>query len=147
MITKTLIKLFTRDLYKLKIEIESYRNERNLWLVEKGITNSAGNLCLHLVGNLNAFIGAQLGNTNYIRQRDLEFSNKNVPRSELLKMVDDTIAVIENTLGKLKEQDLEKEYPLLVFKEKTTTEYFLMHLVTHLTYHLGQINYHRRLLS
>ena len=147
MITKTLIKLFTRDLYKLKIEIESYSNERNLWLVEKGITNSAGNLCLHLVGNLNAFIGAQLGNTNYIRQRDLEFSNKDVPRSELLKMVDDTIAVIENTLGKLKEQDLEKEYPLLVFKEKTTTEYFLMHLATHLTYHLGQINYHRRLLS
>lgn len=147
MITKTLIKLFTRDLYKLKIEIESYSNERNLWLVEKGITNSAGNLCLHLVGNLNAFIGAQLGNSNYIRQRDLEFSNKNVPRSELLKMVDDTIAVVENTLGKLKEQDLEKEYPLLVFKEKTTTEYFLMHLVTHLTYHLGQINYHRRLLS
>lgn len=147
MITKTLIKLFTRDLYKLKIEIESYSNERNLWLVEKGITNSAGNLCLHLVGNLNAFIGAQLGNTNYIRQRDLEFSNKDVPRSELLKMVDDTIAVVENTLGKLKEQDLEKEYPLLVFKEKTTTEYFLMHLVTHLTYHLGQINYHRRLLS
>lgn len=147
MITKTLIKLFTRDLYKLKIEIESYSNERNLWLVEKGITNSAGNLCLHLVGNLNAFIGAQLGNTNYIRQRDLEFSNKDVPRSELLKMVDDTIAVVENTLGKLKEQDLEKEYPLLVFKEKTSTEYFLMHLVTHLTYHLGQINYHRRLLS
>ncbi len=147
MITETLIKLFTRDLYKLKIEIESYSNERNLWLVEKGITNSAGNLCLHLVGNLNAFIGAQLGNTNYIRQRDLEFSNKDVPRSELLKMVDDTIAVIENTLGKLKEQDLEKEYPLLVFKEKTSTEYFLMHLVTHLTYHLGQINYHRRLLS
>jgi len=147
MITETLIKLFTRDLYKLKIEIESYSNERNLWLVEKGITNSAGNLCLHLVGNLNAFIGAQLGNTNYIRQRDLEFSNKDVPRSELLKMVDDTIAVVENTLGKLKEQDLEKEYPLLVFKEKTTTEYFLMHLATHLTYHLGQINYHRRLLS
>jgi len=147
MITETLIKLFTRDLYKLKIEIESYSNERNLWLVEKSITNSAGNLCLHLVGNLNAFIGAQLGNSNYIRQRDLEFSNKDVPRSELLKMVDDTIAVVENTLGKLKEQDLEKEYPLLVFKEKTTTEYFLMHLVTHLTYHLGQINYHRRLLS
>lgn len=147
MITETLIKLFKRDLFKLKIEIESYNNERNLWLVGKSITNSAGNLCLHLVGNLNAFIGAQLGNTNYIRQRDLEFSNKDVPRSELLKMVDDTIAVIENTLGKLKEQDLEKEYPLLVFKEKTSTEYFLMHLVTHLTYHLGQINYHRRLLS
>ncbi|MDO5969683.1 DinB family protein [Flavivirga aquimarina] len=147
MLTKTLIKVFTRDLNKLKIEIASYKNEANLWLLEKEITNSAGNLCLHIVGNLNHFIGAILGNSGYIRQRNLEFSTKNVLRAELLQQIDDTILLVENVLVKLLAEDLEKQYPVVVFKEPMTTEYFLVHLTTHLSYHLGQINYHRRLLD
>lgn len=147
MLTEALIKLFNRDLAKLKAEIQLYKKESNLWITDKTVSNSAGNLALHLVGNLNHFIGAVLGNTGYVRQRDLEFSLKNVPVTEVLKQIDDTIVVIENTLSKLSQQDLQKEYRRNPFEDYMTTEYFLMHLVMHLAYHLGQINYHRRLLD
>ena len=147
MVIETLKKIFQRDLEKLKLEIIAYNNESNLWRIEKGISNSAGNLCLHLVGNLNTYIGAEIGKTGYVRDRDREFSQKNIPRDELVKMIGDTITVVENGINKLKEEDLEKEYPLLIFKEKTSTGYFLIHLAVHLGYHLGQVNYHRRLLD
>ena len=147
MLIDTLVKLFTRDLNAVKTEIEAYTNENNLWIVHGEVKNSAGNLCLHLVGNLNAFIGATIGKSGYIRKRDLEFSLKNVPRIELIKQVDDTIEVVENALKTLTKTDLEKEYKRRVIEDTMTTEYFLVHLTTHLSYHLGQINYHRRLLD
>ena len=147
MLTKTLTKLFKRDLNKLIDEINLYKDESNIWNLESSISNSAGNLCLHLVGNLNHFIGATLGNTGYIRQRDLEFSLKNVPRTDMIKQVEDTIVVVEDTLSKLTEADLQEEYRRNPFEDYMTTAYFLSHLATHLAYHLGQINYHRRLLD
>ncbi len=145
MLIKTIQALLRRDLNKLKTEISAYKDESNLWLVEKGITNSAGNLCLHLIGNLNTYIGAEIGKTGYIRHRDLEFSLKNIPRQELLEKIDQTIQVVETALDGLNENELDMEYPILVFAEKTSTGYFLVHLAVHLGYHLGQINYHRRL--
>lgn len=147
MLLDTLIKIFNRDLNKLKAEIELYNNETNLWVVDKAISNCAGNLCLHIVGNLNTYIGATLGDSGYIRQRDLEFSLKNTPRAELLNQVDEVMIIVENTLAKLTPEDLEKEYKRKVFEDYMTTGYFLVHLTTHLAYHLGQINYHRRLLD
>lgn len=147
MYTKTIVKIFTRDLNKLKLEIEAYKEEKNLWILEVGIGNSAGNLCLHIVGNLNHFIGAELGNTGYLRQRNLEFSLKDVPIIELIKQINDTIVTVEKALKKLTPGDLQKKYPRRVFEEEMTTEFFLTHLTTHLAYHLGQINYHRRLLD
>lgn len=147
MLTDSLIKLFTRDLNALKQELNLYTKEENLWLLDKAVTNTAGNLCLHLVGNLKTFIGASLGNTGYIRQRDLEFSQKNIPRAVLLQQVDETIDIVSNTLKTLTTADLQKEYVRRVFEDKMTTEYFLIHLTMHLSYHLGQINYHRRLLD
>lgn len=146
MLLSTLQEIFFRDINRLKSEMELYQNEADIWRVEKQISNSAGNLCLHLIGNLNAFIGAALGKTNYVRNRALEFSEKGVPRTELLNKIDETILVVNQTLQQLSEDDLKKDFPVLVFEEKTTTEFFLVHLATHLTYHLGQINYHRRLL-
>ena len=147
MLKETLVLLFDRDLKKLKVELESYSNEADLWLLEKSITNSAGNLCLHLIGNLNWFIGAQLGDTGYVRDRPLEFSAKHVPRVDMLSDIDKTLSMIETTILKLTNEQLEADYPRLVFKEKTSTYFFLIHLATHLAYHLGQINYHRRLLN
>ncbi len=147
MLQETLKSLFDRDLKRLSKEMESYQSENNLWIVDKDISNSAGNLCLHLIGNLNWFIGAQLGETGYIRHRDLEFSSKNVPRTELLQEIDNTRAMIHQSLDKISEDQLEQEYPLMVLKQETSTYYFLVHLLTHLSYHLGQINYHRRLLD
>jgi len=147
MLIETLQRLFTRDLNKLKSEIELYRNEKNIWRTDEGIANSAGNLCLHLIGNLNAYIGAELGNTGYIRQRDLEFSLKDIPRQELARRIEDTILVVNQSLEKIMDMDLEQEYPVMVFDHKMSTEYFLVHLSSHFTYHLGQVNYHRRLLD
>lgn len=147
MLNQTLKKLFNRELNKLKTEIESYQNEANLWIVDQSITNSAGNLCLHLIGNLNTYIGATLGGSGYIRNRELEFSLKDVPRYELIEKIDQTIEVVNQTLDKLTVEEIATEYPILVLEEKTSTEYFLVHLTTHLAYHLGQINYHRRLLD
>ncbi|RZL29695.1 MAG: DUF1572 domain-containing protein [Pedobacter sp.] len=147
MLAETLKLLFNRDLRKLKVEIESYRNESNLWLVEPEIANAAGNLCLHLIGNLNTYIGATLGGTNYVRNRPLEFSSKNIPQKELVSKIEETMLIVENTLEKVTEKDLASEYPLLVLEDTTSTAFFLVHLATHLSYHLGQINYHRRLLD
>jgi uncharacterized damage-inducible protein DinB len=147
MITETIRSLITRDLDKLRAEIELYQSENKIWHTEKNIANSAGNLCLHLVGNLNTYIGAVLGNSNYVRNRPLEFSQKNVPRPELVKMIEETIKIVNESLARVRDEDLNTEYPMLVFEHKTSTGYFLVHLATHLTYHLGQINYHRRLLD
>ena len=147
MIIESLRSLYNRDLNRLKTEIEAYRNEASIWKTDQNIANSAGNLCLHLVGNLNHFIGAELGETGYIRNRELEFSLKDIPQTELLAFAEATIAMVDQVLSQLTPEDLEKEYPLVVFEDKMTTGYFLIHLITHLDYHLGQINYHRRLLD
>ncbi len=147
MLTQTLKILFKRDLAKLISEIEQYKDEKNIWIIENQIANSAGNLCLHLIGNLNTYIGAELGKTGYIRNREEEFMLKDIAREELIKNVTETISMIENTLENISEEQLPYEYPLLVFNEKTSIEYFLVHLATHLGYHLGQVNYHRRLLD
>lgn len=147
MLIETLKILFNRDLKRVINEIEQYNNEVDIWKIKGQINNSAGNICLHLVGNLKTYIGKELGETNYIRNRELEFSSKNVPRQELIKRVENTIEIITQTLDNLNEDILANEYPILVLENKTSTEYLLVHLTTHLTYHLGQINYHRRLIE
>ncbi|WP_343697232.1 DinB family protein [Flavobacterium sp.] len=147
MLVETLKVLFNRDLNKLIFEIESYEFEKQIWAIDKNISNSAGNLCLHLIGNLNTYIGAEIGKTGYIRNRPLEFSLKDIPRSELIEKIEDTISVVNNALDSLKEEDLNAIYPQIVFEKEMTTGFFLIHLSTHLAYHLGQINYHRRLLD
>ena len=147
MVIESLKTLFNRDLEKLKVEIESYQNEEAIWAIDKNIANSAGNLCLHLMGNLNTYIGAQLGNTGYIRNRPLEFSSKDIPKTELTDKIENTIIIVNKVLDSLTETELESIYPEIVFEKEMTTGFFLIHLSTHLAYHLGQINYHRRLLD
>jgi len=147
MIKESMIENFNRDLNKLKEEISLYKDESSLWIIKDGISNSAGNLCLHLIGNLNHFIGSVLGNTNYIRNRENEFSAKNILRSELYKEIDKTIAVVSKSLKNLSDEDFEKEFPILIRNEKVKTDFMLLHLIAHFSYHLGQINYHRRLTN
>ena len=139
--------LFAKHLDTLSKEITSYNSDKRLWYVEKNITNSGGNLCLHICGNLQHFIGAILGKTDYVRDRPAEFGDKNIPRATLLSQIEITKHSISKTLSKLDPETLEYEYPVAVFDKPTTKAYFLLHLLSHLTYHLGQINYHRRLLD
>ncbi len=145
--TNELVKLFKRDLEKLIAELEAYPSEESLWRVSGEIKNPAGNLVLHLIGNLNHFIGVKLGGTNFIRDRDSEFALRNVPRAELIQKLHDTIMVLEKTLPILDAASLETTYPLEVMGYPMTTQYFLIHLYGHLNWHLGQVNYHRRLVG
>ena len=139
--------LFEKDLNRLIVEVESYTEESDLWKKAPGINNSAGNLALHLIGNLQHFIGAVLGDTGYVRNREAEFSDRDVPVTKILQDIQETIVVIADALGKLSDQDLNGTYPLEVFGKPMTTLHFLVHLEGHLNYHLGQVNYHRRLLT
>jgi uncharacterized damage-inducible protein DinB len=145
--TDSINKVMQKHLLQLKQEINSYPNERDLWQLSGEISNTAGNLCLHLCGNLQHFIGAILGNSGYIRQREAEFAKKDVPVAELQKLIDTTANIISVTLQSLDEESLSKTYPVQVFNQPMTTEFFLIHLTGHLSYHLGQINYHRRILA
>ncbi|WP_339754896.1 DinB family protein [Algoriphagus aquimarinus] len=147
MILNDLIRLFERDLKRMKVEIDAYSKEQNLWKVDQKITNSAGNLCLHLIGNMSHFVGKEIGGFHYVRDRDFEFAGKNVPKATLIEMIEKLENVITASLEGLDEGMLEKDYPLEVFGGKMSHNYFLIHLLGHFSYHLGQINYHRRLLD
>lgn len=147
MLTKILNKLYRRDLLKLRQELNAYRTEANIWRTDGQIANSAGNLTLHLIGNLNCYIGAVLGKSGYVRDRPAEFASKDVPRDQLVHRIEETMAVIENAMTSLTEADLEAEFPEEIAEGRVSTGYFLVHLATHLGYHLGQVNYHRRLLD
>jgi uncharacterized damage-inducible protein DinB len=147
MLKEALVEIYERDLNKLKDEINLYSDEGKLWTVTEGISNSAGNLCLHLIGNMNHFIGTTLGKTDYVRDRDAEFASKNVSRQELNSAIDQTIEVVKNALNNLKDEDLDENFPVEKHGKTVKMDFMLLHLSTHLSYHLGQINYHRRLIS
>ncbi len=145
--TKVLIEIFDRDLKKIETELNQYADEALIWKIEPGISNSTGNLCLHICGNLRHFIGATLGNSGYIRNREAEFAMKNISLEKLLQEIAVTNKEVSHTLEKIKSEDLEKDFPLEVLGKIYKTEFFLIHLSAHLNYHLGQINYHRRLVK
>jgi len=138
--------IYERDLLKLKTEIQNFKNEDNIWRKTDGINNSAGTLVLHLLGNLNYTIGALLGGSGYVRNREQEFSLTDVPREKLLADIDATIEAVKNGLQKTDQAKLEETYPLEIVGKKSTA-YYLTFFYGHLNYHLGQINYLRRILE
>ena len=141
------IQIMDRELARLESEISQYPNESLLWKTAGEIKNPAGNLCMHLCGNLQHYIGAQLGKTSYERNRPHEFSARDVSREKLLAEIRATKEAVISTLKKLIDSDLQKMYPEEVLGYPMTTGFFLIHLMQHFGYHLGQINYHRRLLA
>lgn len=144
---ENLINLYDRDLRRLETELAAFRKEENLWRVTGQIANPAGNLGLHLVGNLTTYISKNLGGIDYIRDRPAEFSRRDVPLSELLAVIRTTHGHVISTLQKLTRDDLEARYPEDVLGFEMTKGYFLLHLLAHLAYHTGQINYIRRVLE
>ena len=142
-----IIKIYDRDLDRLKKEIEFFNDEINLWRTIGNVKNSAGNLCLHLVGNLNTYIGKNIGHSGYIRDRDAEFSLKNVPKEKLVQEVVKTKEIVLSTLQNMTEDELKQNHVEKVFDYEMTNAFFLIHLAAHLSYHLGQINYIRRILE
>jgi hypothetical protein len=137
-----LISLFTRDLRRVAQEIEAFPTDESLWQTAPGVTNSAGNLALHLEGNLREYIGRQLGGIAYTRQRPLEFSTTGLTRADVAARID---VVRESVIPTLATVDLDTIFPENVLGQPLTTRQFVFHLLGHLNYHLGQIDYLRRM--
>lgn len=140
-------RVFLRDLAALAAQVEAYLAEEDLWKPVPGITNPAGTLVLHLAGNLQYFIGAQLGGTGYIRDRDAEFATRDVSRSDLLAAVEQARRAVEAGLSRVAGGSLDEAYPMAFGDARPSVGQFLAHLVSHLAYHLGQIDYHRRVVT
>ena len=147
MMIQPYLEFFLRDLNKVKEEITLYKNESDLWVLKGEIQNSAGTLALHLIGNIKHFIGAHIGHTGYVRDRDREFSDRNIPREKLISEIQEAISIVEKFLPTIKDEDFSKEFHVEMYGAKRNTGYILLSLSTHLCYHLGQINYHRRLVG
>ncbi|HHP7242608.1 MAG TPA: DinB family protein [Cyclobacteriaceae bacterium] len=142
-----LVKLFKKDFQKLRTEIGSFHADAALWKTSGDIINSAGNIVLHLCGNMRHFIGATLGNTGYEREREKEFTMTGLTKEQLIEAVNITEGEVLKALDNLSEKQLNDKYPLEPFGYPVTHQYFLIHIYAHFNYHLGQINYLRRLLS
>jgi len=139
--------VITRELKALRREVESYPSDAHLWEIPAGISNPGGNLALHLAGNLQYFIGNVLGKNGYVRNRHAEFASRDVPRAELLREIDNAITAVQTGMSKISEADLSKPYPEKVGGVSESTGAFLAHFATHLAYHLGQVDYHRRIMT
>lgn len=139
--------LYEKDINKLIKEISLYENEEDIWKLEGAILNTAGNLALHLTGSLNYFIGNILGQTGYVRERDKEFSLKDIPQEKLLEELQKMKEIVVNTLSQLTEEDLQKDFPLEINNQTMSTADTLVFFLAHLNYHLGQVNYHRRIIA
>ena len=139
--------IFRRDLTRLAQQIEAFPDDHLLWEHAPGITNSAGNLALHLEGNLREFVGRILGSLAYKRERDREFSDVGITRAELHERAMDLVTQIPAVLEGLSPEQLAATYPMEVLGRPLSTQQFLIHVSGHFNYHLGQIDYLRRILT
>jgi hypothetical protein len=142
-----LASLFRRDIARLVQEVQAFPDDASLWETRPGVTNSAGNLALHLEGNLRDFIGRQLGAVDYTRERELEFSSKGVGRAELAARLKEVEDLVHGIVAGLLSLQAEEVYPMNVLGVELTTRQFLMHLYGHLSFHLGQVDYMRRVIT
>ncbi len=145
-LTRELAALFGRDLARLAQHIEAFPNDEALWQTLPGVTNSAGNLTLHIEGNLREYVGRQLGKIPYQRTRDLEFSSKGIGKAELGRRLAELERVIPPVISALTPEQMESEYPEMVLKTPMSTREFLIHLYGHLNWHRGQVDYLRRVM-
>jgi hypothetical protein len=145
MLNSILAEFYERDLRKLIEEVNLFRNEENLWRTHGSVKNSSGNLVLHIIGGLNHLIGATLAHTGYVRDRDQEFIRKGVERKVLVAQLEELIPMINETVNALTSKEMEADFPIFFDKPKTSVSYVLVQLALHLNYHLGQVNYLRRI--
>jgi hypothetical protein len=139
--------IFLRDLAALRQEVERYPDDAALWRELPGIANPGGSLALHLAGNLQFFVGEQVGHSGYVRNRDREFTVRDLPRAKVLQEIDAAAKAVEDALSAADPAILKEEFPSAMGGKRMETGLFLLSLVAHLGYHLGQINYHRRMIG
>jgi uncharacterized protein DUF664 len=139
--------ILDRDLRTLRRELEAYPDERQIWQEVPGLPNTAGTLALHLAGNLQHYVGARWAGTGYVRNRDAEFARRGVSRSELVAEVERARAVVAAALPRVPAEALGQDYPELIAESHIRTDEYLVHLCAHFTYHLGQLDAHRRIVT
>jgi hypothetical protein len=147
MISDWISRVMTRDLTALGAQIEAYPDERDIWKLVEGIENSAGTLALHIAGNIQAYIGAQFGGTGYVRDREAEFTTRDLPRAELLEIVERAGSALRAGFAAIDDRVLDEDYPLDLGGVTLSTGQALLHLAGHLAYHVGQVDYHRRIIT
>jgi len=143
----TLARFLARELRSLRRELEAYPDDASLWALPPGLPNAGGTLALHLAGNLRHYVGAVLGGTGYVRDRPAEFAARGVPLAAVLAEVDAATADVQATLPRLTAEDMARPYPEPIRDVDLETGTFLLQLLVHLGYHLGQLSYHRRLVT
>jgi uncharacterized damage-inducible protein DinB len=139
--------IMARELRAFRRELEAYPDEASIWRIVPGTPNTGGTLALHVAGNLRHFLGSILGKDGYVRDRNAEFARRDVSQAELIAGIDSAIESVERTLATLSDAALRQPYPEPIAARRVETRVFLLHLASHLAYHLGQIDYHRRTAS
>ena len=141
--------LFARELDRLANEIAAYPSDEALWSTAGAQRNAPGTLGIHVVGGLSTFIGAALGGTGYVRDRDREFSERDVPRDEVVRRIRACSDVVVPVLKNLDDEALDGTFPgpLPGQMQGSSTRAFLLFLAWHLGWHTGQVYYHRLGLS
>jgi uncharacterized damage-inducible protein DinB len=139
--------ILDRDLQALAREVQAYPDDVALWQLPEGVSNSAGTLVLHLTGNIRHYLGARLANTGFVRDRAAEFSARGVPRATLLREIEAARSAVRSAAEKVTDESLEGDYPEAVGGVRVVAGELLIHLVSHFGYHLGQVDYHRRLVT
>ncbi len=147
MLRSTVQHILTRELLAARRAVEAYPDDASLWRPLPGIANVGGTLALHIAGNLQYYIGRVFGGSNYVRDRDAEFRRRDVPRSEILREIDAAIAAVERGLQTIGDDALPRPYPEKIAGRDVVTADYLVHLGSHLAYHLGQLDYHRRVVT
>lgn len=139
--------LLVRELETFERELDLFPDDESPWRTVPGISNSAANLALHVAGNLQHFVGAVLGGTGYVRNRDVEFGRRSGPRNDVKAELRAAMAAVEKTLPTLPQERLTSEFPEPVNGFRFPTDRFLMHLCSHAGFHLGQAGYARRVVT
>ena len=147
MLQETIRTILTRELYALRRGVEAYPDDASLWRPVSGIANVGGTLVLHVCGNLRHYVGRVLGRDDYRRDREGEFSRRGSVRAELLAEIDATIQAVARGMDATADDALGRKYPDKVGGREVMTTDFLVHSAAHLAYHLGQFDYHRRIVT
>ena len=146
-LTSILTTQIVRELQTFIREIEAFPSDDSVWHTRRGVTNSAGNLALHICGNLQDFVGRVLGGTSYVRNRELEFGQREGTRASIVAELRKTIDVIKTALPEVSEETMAADYPMQLAGNTLNTAAFLVHLAAHLAFHLGQAGYLRRIIT
>ena len=147
MLVEAVAAILDRDLQALGRQVEAYPDDDALWQLPEGAPNSTGTLVLHLTGNLQHFLGARLGGTGYVRDRPAEFSARGVGRAALLAQVEAARGAVRAAAKQIDDAAVRQDFPEVVGGVRVTVGEYLIHLVSHFTYHLGQVDYHRRIIT